>query len=69
MQLERAAARDVAQQLDAVAETERFGVLAVGGAEVAREADNDVVEARLGERPEKRLRVALAVEMAGVGNP
>ena len=38
LQLERAAARDVAEQLDAVAEAERLGVLAVGSAEVAGEA-------------------------------
>ncbi len=52
-----------------VAEAERLRVLAVGGAEVAGEADDDVLEARLGERAEERLRVALAVEVAGVRDP
>ena len=69
LQLERAAARDVAEQLDAVAETERLGVLAVGGAEVAGEAGDDVVEAGVRECAQERLRVALAVEVARVRDP
>src|SRR4029079_11507424 len=69
LQLERAAARDVAEQLDPVAEAERVGILAVGGAEVAGEAGDDVVQARARARAQERLRVALAVEVAGVGDP
>ena len=69
LQLERAAARDVAEELDPVAEAERLRVLAVGGAEVAGEARDHVVEAGVGERAQERLRVALAVEVAGVRDP
>jgi hypothetical protein len=45
LQLERAAARRIGDQLEPVAELERLDPLAVGGAEVAEEADDDVVEA------------------------
>src|SRR4051794_19889342 len=68
LQLERATPRDVAEELDAVAEAKRLRVLAVGGANVSGEADEDVLEARLRERAEKRLRVALAVEVSRVGD-
>ena len=69
LQLERAAARDVAEEFDPVAEAERLRVLAVGGPEVAGEARDDVIEAGVGERAQKRLRVALAVEVPGVRDP
>ena len=66
LELERAPARDVVDELDAVGEAEARHELAVARAEVADEADGDVLEARVGERLEERLRVALAEERAGV---
>ena len=69
LQLERAAARHVRDQLEPVAERERLGPLAVGRAEVADEARDDVLEPGPGERPQERARVALAEEAAGVGDP
>ena len=39
------------------------------GPEVAEEAHRHVFEPRLGERAEKRLRIALAEERAGVREP
>ena len=61
LELERAAARDVRDELEPVAEPERLGPLAVGRAEVADEA-GDRVEVGLGERGQERPRVALAEE-------
>ena len=66
LQLERPAARRVRDQLEPVAERARLRPLPVGGAEVAEEADDHVVEARLLERGQERPRVALAEERAGV---
>ena len=68
LELERAAARRVRDQLEPVAEAERLGPLAVGRAEVAEEARDDVVEAEL-QRGQERPRVALAEERAGVRDP
>ena len=61
-------ARRVRDQLEPVAEAERLRPLAVGRAEVADEAGDDV-EPRVGERLQERPRVALAEERAGVGDP
>src|SRR5262249_2742051 len=61
LQLERAPAGDVAEQLETVAEAELLGILAIRSAEVAGETDDDIVEPGLGERAEERLRVALAL--------
>ena len=69
LQLERAAARHERDHLDAVAEPERLRELAVGGAEAADEPDDDVLEPRLGERAQERLRVALPEERARVRDP
>ena len=69
LQLERAPARHERDHLDAVAEPERVRELAVGRAEAADEARDDVLEPRLGERAQERLRVALAEERAGVRDP
>src|SRR5207253_2545939 len=66
LQLERPPARDERDRLDAVAEPERLRELPVGGAKAADEADDDVLETRLGERAQERLRIALAEEGAGV---
>src|SRR5207302_4036982 len=52
-----------------VAEAERLGVLAVSGAKVAGEADDHVVETRLSQSLEERLRVALAVKVSRVSDP
>ena len=68
LQLERAAARHVGDQLEPVAEAERLGPLAVGRAEVADEAGDDAVE-RERERGQERPRVALAEERARVRDP
>ncbi len=59
---------NVRDQLEPVAEPEALGPLAVGGAEVADEAGDDV-EPRLGERGQERPRVAPAEEAAGVRDP
>ena len=66
LQLERPPARRVRNQLEPVAEVELVGPLAVGRAEVAEEAHDDVVEARLLHRSQERARVALAEERARV---
>src|SRR5437763_13433202 len=54
LQLERAPSRDVAEQLEAVAEAERLGVRAIRFPEVAREANYEVLETRSGEGLEER---------------
>ena len=63
------APRRVRDQLEPVAEPLRLRPLAVGRAEVAEEARDDVVEARLLQRGQERPRVALAEERAGVRDP
>src|SRR5690348_17833665 len=52
----------VVDQRDAVGKPEPGHELAVAGTEVADEAHVHVLERRVGERPEKRLRVAPAEE-------
>ena len=66
LQLERAPARRVRDQLEPVAEAELLGPLAVGRAEVAEEARDDVVEPDCCKRGQERPRVALAEERARV---
>ena len=65
---QRLRARRVRDELEAVAELERLGPLAVGRAEVADEA-GDRVEVRLLERLEERPGIALAEEAPRVGDP
>ena len=70
LELERAALRQRSGcSSRPVAEAERSGPLPVGGAEVADEARDDVVEAGLGERGQERPRIALAEEAARVRDP
>src|SRR5262249_21553011 len=66
---ECAATRAERQQLQPAAEIERLRPLAVAGGELADEARHDVLEPGLVERRQERLRVALAEEAAGVGDP
>ncbi len=68
LESQRIGPRRVRDELEAVAELERLGPLAVGRAEVADEA-GDRVEVRLLERLEKRPRIALAEEAPGVRDP
>ena len=68
LQLERAAAGDVRDQLQPVAEPEALRPLAVGRAEVADEPGDDV-EPRVGQRGDERPRVAAAEEAARMGDP
>src|SRR5581483_2223414 len=58
----------VRDDLQAVGEPERLRPLAVGGAEVADEARDDV-QPRLGERGQEGTRRALAEEAARVRDP
>src|SRR5581483_11671048 len=67
LQLQRAAARDVGQQLEPLVETEAVGPLSVGGAEVADEARDDALDAR--QRGKERPWVAPAEEGARVRYP
>ena len=64
---ERRAARHVVDELHPVAELEALEELTVRGAEVADEPHGDILELRVGERLEERLRVALAEERPCVG--
>ena len=69
LQLERGLPGGVRDQLEAISQAEVLRPLVVGRAEVAEEADDDVLVARLGERGQERARVALAEEAAGVRDP
>ena len=66
---QRLAARDVVDQLDAVGEAEALHELPVGRTEVAEEAHGHIFQPRLGERTEKRLRIALPEERARMRQP
>src|SRR5205085_9796729 len=68
LELERAPPRHVRVQLEPVAEPELLRPVAVGRAEVADEARDDV-EAAPGERLQERPRAALAEEAPGVRDP
>ena len=69
LELERAAVRQVIEQLEPIAETERLHPLPIGGAKVADETHDDVVQAGLGEGGQERARVALAEEAPRVRDP
>src|SRR5439155_11289270 len=68
LELERARARRVRDELEPVAEVETLRPLPVGRAEVPDEARDDV-EARVGQGLQERPRVALPEEAAGVRDP
>ena len=68
LQRERLGARRVRQQLEPVAEREVGGPRAVGLAEVAEEARDDV-ETGVGKRLQERPRIAAAEEAPGVRDP
>src|SRR5439155_24779049 len=65
LQLERAPAGCVRQELEPVAQVERLRPLPIGRTEVAEEAGDDV-EPGLRERAQERPRVAFAEEAARV---
>src|SRR6266511_642604 len=62
LERKRLPARHVRVNLEPGAESERLGPLAVGNAKVADEPRHDVVESGLGERGQKRPRIALPEE-------
>src|SRR6266540_4912853 len=66
LQRERLAPRHVRVELEARAESERLRPLAVGDAEVADEARDDVLEAGLRERGQERTRIALPEKAPGM---
>ena len=69
LQPERLPARDMVDQLDAIGKPEALHELAITRTEVAEEPHRHVLEPRLRERTEKRLRIALPEERAGVREP
>src|SRR3954454_25316498 len=69
LQTQRLTAWDVVDHLDAVAQTQALHELAVTRTEVSNEAHRDVLEPRLRERTQERLRVALAEERPRMGEP
>src|SRR6266540_999292 len=66
LQRERLAPRHVRVELESRAESERLRPLAVGDAEVADEARDDVLEAGLRERGQERTRIALPEKAPGM---